>query len=341
MNFRFIRCLLSAGFILFAAAGCGGKQREAEIPAGAKKVKTITVQFSQVAGAEQIPGNVKSATMATIEAKIAGRITKLHFKEGDVAVGGQLLVEIDAHETQAKLDQALASQRQTEQDLKRYARLLPTGAITSQEYDNVLAKAKVADASVAEARALVSYTRVDAPFDALITRKLAEEGDLALPGKPLLTLEKRDLYQFETDVPETLATELAVGAVLRVSLSGTEAQLSGSISEISPISDPSSRTRRIKIDLPANPQLRSGQFGYALVPSKKRPELRIPAGALIERGQLESVLVLDQGYIRLRLVRSGKRDADSIEILSGLRDGEKIIHDTGDLADGDKAEEEQ
>lgn len=328
---------VAASCILLAA--CGGESSHSARTAETKQVKLAAVQVDQASSAERVPGNVRPAVDVTIEAKISGRISKLLVKEGDLVKSGQLLVEIDAKEIQAKLDQALASKRQAEQDLERFAKLLPSGAVTKQEYDTAVARANVTKAGVEEASAVLAYAHIEAPFDGVVTKKSANEGDLALPGKPLLSLEKQELYRFEADVPETLSAGVTSGKSLQVRLAGVEEELAGSVAEISPTTDPSSRTLHVKLDLPSNPLLRSGQFGYVLVPVRGRAEMRIPLAALVERGQMELVFVERDGAAELRLVRSGKRDAHTVEILSGLSAGDKIVtSDPARLHEGDKLE---
>ncbi|MCB0320929.1 MAG: efflux RND transporter periplasmic adaptor subunit, partial [Bdellovibrionales bacterium] len=199
---RFLAFSLICGFLIL---GCGKQQTSTNGQSEPKRVTTVTAEALTVENRERVPGNVHPATNSTIEAKLSGRIVKFLAKEGDKVREGDVLVELDGHEIRARLDQALASEKQATLDLARFKKLLPAGAVTQQEYDAAEARAKVAAASVAEARAFVGYVKIVAPYDGIITKTIFEEGDLASPGKPLLTMEKQDLYRFEADVPETLA----------------------------------------------------------------------------------------------------------------------------------------
>ncbi|MBX7136781.1 MAG: efflux RND transporter periplasmic adaptor subunit [Oligoflexia bacterium] len=333
---------VQAGVIFITAVamiGCGSRETSTSESAPGVPVKIIIVEAQQSAGLERIPGGVRPAVEATLEAKISGKVEKLSVREGSLVKRGDILITLSAHEMQARLEQALSAERQSVQDLERFKKLLPSGVVTQQEFDAVEARARLASAGVAEARSMVSYTSIEAPFDGVITKKLINEGDLATPGKPLLGVESQNLFRFESDVPESVAVNLAVSQQLDVRLSGSEHAASGTVSEISPTTDPNSRTRHVKVDLPADPLLRSGQFGYVLVPVRKRPSIKLPERALIERGQLEAVFVAQEGRALLRLVRTGKRDTGEVEILSGLAGGESVISEgVAELKDGQRIE---
>jgi RND family efflux transporter MFP subunit len=183
----------------------------------------------------------------------------------------------------------------------------------------------VAKAGVAEAEALSGYAKIVAPFDGLIARKLADEGDLAMPGKPLLELEGRAGLQLLADVPSLLTSHVAPGAKLAVRLELLPDPLTGTVAEISPAADPASRTVRIKVDLPPSAGVRTGQFGRLAVPLSDATFLFVPAPALVQRGQLEIIFVAADAKAQMRLVRAGKQTPQGIEILAGLDPGEPVV----------------
>jgi RND family efflux transporter MFP subunit len=173
----------------------------------------------------------------------------------------------------------------------------------------------------------------------VVTRKLADVGDLALPGKPLLDVEAQYKLRLEADVPEALIARIKLGDKLPVRVSDLSGALEGTVAEISPTADANSRTSRVKLDLPSSPDLRVGQFGRAAVPIAESSVLRVPLKAVIQRGQMEIVFVAANNQAQLRLVKTGKRLGDEIEILSGLNAGESIvIEGAGTLLDGQPLE---
>jgi RND family efflux transporter MFP subunit len=116
----------------------------------------------------------------------------------------------------------------------------------------------------------------------------------------------------------------------------------GVVSEIAPLAEPASRTFLVKIELPVEPRLRAGMFGRLLVPVGQNSALRVPLRALIQRGQLEIVYVVEEQVARARLVRSGKRSADEVEIISGLESGQQVVTDGNrTLVDGQPVKAER
>ena len=138
---------------------------------------------------EEVVGTVQPKLQAVIEAKVSGRITRLPVTVGQSVKQGDVLVELATQEIQARLDQANAAFRQAELDFNRVSNLHKQTAATQAELDAAQARYNVAKAAVAEAEAMSGYARIVAPFDGVVARKLADEGDLAMPGKPLLELE--------------------------------------------------------------------------------------------------------------------------------------------------------
>jgi RND family efflux transporter MFP subunit len=164
-------------------------------------------------------------------------------------------------------------------------------------------------------------------------------GDLAAPGKPLLALEDPSALQLEADVPEAIASHVQREARLTARVDGVSGELTGTVSEISPAADPVSRTVRIKIDLPEKAGLSSGQFGRLLVPVGESNSLRVPVSAVVERGQLEIVFVVENQRAQLHLVKTGKRVGDEMEILSGLHAGDAVVVEgAAQLTDGQRVE---
>ena len=181
--------------------------------------------------------------------------------------------------------------------------------------------------------------KIVAPFDGVVTKKWADVGDLAAPGKPLIAIEDPSGLQLEADVPQAIASHVQRDARLAARVDGVSGELTGTVSEIAPAADPVSRTFRVKVDLPAQPGLSSGQFARLLVPVGESNSLRVPASAVVQRGQLEIVFVVANQHAQLHLVKTGKRVGDEMEILSGLHAGDAVVVDgAAQLTDGQPVE---
>jgi RND family efflux transporter MFP subunit len=328
---------LAAGILL---TGCHAKK---EIPTAAKlpvvQVRTQAVAQKTYLASEDVVGTVRAKTRATIEAKISGRIDSMLVTPGQLVKAGDLMVTLDVREIQAKLDQVKAMRDQAEQDLKRYEVLLQQKAATQQEYDAIQARYRVASGSVTETETLLSYTKILAPFAGVVSRKLADVGDLAVPGKALVDLEDPASLRLEADIPEGLMNQVRLGAKMSARVEPLKQAIEGTVSEIAPIADPNSRTFRIKLDLPPNPNLRPGQFGRVVVPIQEVTSIRIPKAALVVRGQMEIVFVVTQQTAQMRLVKTGKQFDQEIEVVSGLNPDETlVVEGTAQLLDGQSVE---
>lgn len=248
---------------------------------------------------------------------------------------GTVIAELDVQEIQARLDQANAQLEQAQRDMKRMSTLLRQQAVTQQEYDATEARERIAKAAVSEARTMLGYAKITAPFTGVVTRKLTENGDLATPGKPLVEIEDPQSLRFEADVPETLLAQIKTGAAMTIQLPALNQQVTGTVTEVSPVADMASRTIRVKYDLPPSPDLRAGIFGRVSIPLAPARSLRVPSHSVIHHGQLEYVFVIKDGKAHLRLVKTGAISAGEVEIVSGLDNGESIVSQPSDkLTDG-------
>ena len=319
--------------LALALTGCEKSHSPTREHLPAVAVSVQTIEKKPHVASEEVVATVNSKLRSVIESKVSGRIDKMLVTPGQKVKEGALLVELDVREIRAKFDQATPVRDQAEKDLKRFTDLLAKRVITQQEFEAAESKARVARAAVSEAETMLGYTKVTAPFDGIITRKLADVGDLATPGKPLVEMEDPSALRLEASVPEAISDRVAIGSTLGVRIGAHE--LEGVVREISPTADPNSRTLLVKLDLPATPGLRTGQFGRVAVPVAETSVLRVPASSVIRRGQMELVFIRDGNIAWLRIVKTGKPVGNEIEIVSGVNAGEQVVTEgAADLRDG-------
>ena len=242
---------------------------------------------------------------------------------------------------------------------QRMHELYEKKSISDQEFDEASAKVKAAQAAYEMAQAkrsqleaklaqagqevratevTRSYAEVQAPLAGRVTARSVEPGNLAVPGAPLLTIERED-YRLEASVEESRIEAVRAGQPVTVVLDGINRSFETKVSEIVPAVDAASRAYTVKIDLPNTPALRSGIFGRAAFQLGSRSMLAIPARAVREQGQLQSVYVAESGAARVRLVTLGEKLKDQVEVLSGLSAGDKVIFPVPQgLADGTRVE---
>ncbi len=319
-------------------AGCGKARHDrpaTEPEIAPAQVRTMQVQTKTAGAFEEVVGTVRARLRATIEAKASGRIMDLPVVLGQKVKTGELLARLDAPEIKARLQQAEAGLQQADRDWKRVSSLYTQQAATRADSDAAESRLDLAKAGVAEARAMLDYIEVKAPFDGVITRKVADVGDLAAPGKPLIEIEDPTRLQLDADVPEAIAGAIKSGTTMVVRTGTPATELKGTVAEIAPTADPLSRTFRVKLDLPGDKGLMSGQFARLAVPVGETPSMRVPSTAIIERGQLEIVFAVENQHARLHLVKTGRQINNETEILSGLDSGDVVVVDNASqLIDG-------
>ena len=321
-----MRARVAIACLAFALVACG---REETTPAN-ERLPTANVRVAPVTNnariaGEEVVGTVRPRLQAVIEAKVSGRIETLAVTPGQKVKAGDLLAQLDAREIQARLDQARAVREQAARELER-ARKLFEQKITSQaEFDAVEARERVAAGAAREAEMALGYSKIVAPFDGVVTRKLADVGDLAAPGKSIVEMEDPAALRFEAGVPEALIGGIKIAGKLPVRVSSVTSDLQGTVVEIAPVADATSRTYLVKLDLPPMDALRSGQFGRVIVPTGNADSIWVPAPAVITRGQMEIVFVAVKERAQLRLVRTGKRTASEVELLAGISPGENVV----------------
>ena len=318
--------------LLLTACGKHEQNPSPSAPLPTVTVKAEAVKWSPHTATEEVVGTVRSKQRAVVEAKVSGRVLEYTATPGAMVKAGDLLARLDVQEIQAKVDQARAMLDQAKRDFDRQKQLIASNATTRQEFDATEARVKIGTGAVSEAETMMSYAKVTAPFDGVVTRKLADVGDLAMPGKPLLEIEAPTSLRFEADLPEAILDHVKLGEKMPVRLAKV---IEGTVSEISPVADPVSRTFNVKLDLPPTEGLRTGQFGRVSVPVAEVKLLLVPQNAVLKRGQMELVFVAQNGKAALRLVKTGKVLEGRIEVLSGLEEGEQVIvSETAKLTDG-------
>jgi len=218
--------------------------------------------------------------------------------------------------TQGELDEAVANLRAAEARMKvAEARVLEARAAI----DSAVAGASAADVAA-------SYATLTAPFDGLVTEKNVDPGNMASPGQPLLTVEDDRTFRLEVRLDESRAALVRVGDEVGARFEDGAPSLTGRVAEVERMLDSGSHDFLVKIDLPPGTPLRSGMYGRAILRGAARKGLAVPAAAVVRRGQLASVFVVDgENRARLRLVNASEPADDMVEVRAGVRSGERVV----------------
>lgn len=256
---------------------------------------------------------------------------------------GAAAASADKAAAEAALELARAS-------YERIASLRAKNSATPHEMDEATstlkaseARLRAADARVAEARAGIGaaragaeaadvtagYATITAPFDAVVTEKHVDPGAMTMPGTPIVTVEDAGEYRVEARLDESRARLIddaqAPTVAIEATGSGDDLVVNGRIAEREHAFD-AVHTTLIKVALPPSPDIRTGMFARVRFQGPAKTRLAIPADALVRRGQLDSVFVVDaDGRARYRLIETGQRLGDLVEIRAGLGDGEVVV----------------
>ena len=344
--------------LALALTGCSSDKKVVEAaPEVVRGVPVQTIQPVSVPDGNGAVGTVRAQQMAQLSAQIVASVRKLNVAEGTKVHAGEVLVVLDSAQQQAGVESANAAIRAAQQEiaaadadaslaastLKRYEFLQEKRSVSPHEMDEVQARAKAAsarrdmahaqlaqaEAGLAQARTMQGYTQIRAPFDGVVTAKLADPGAMATAGVPHLIVEDTRKFRLEVTVDEGRMADVKMGASVPVALDALgDAELRGRVVQIVPAADPGSRSFLVKLELPPDTRIRSGLFGRAMFAHGTRQATVLPSAAVIQRGQLQAVYVVDDKKIAdLRYVTLGRNMGGKVEVLSGLTAGERIVSD--------------
>lgn len=246
---------------------------------------------------------------------------------------------------------------------KRMKDLFDKKSISNQEFDESAARVRMAQASLDMARSkrnqvdakiaqtveekrgaeiMTGYTTIAAPFGGVVTEKTVEPGNLAVPGAPMMTIEREGGYRLEASVEEANLAKVRLGQRVVVTIDSLDHTIEGTVAEIVPAIDPGTRAFIAKINLPAAANIRSGMFGRARFVVGARKAVVVPATSVVERGQMQWVFVTADGRARGRIVTLGQRNGSDLEVLSGVAPGERVVAPVpAELVDGSRLEVRQ
>jgi len=306
--------------------------------------KILTLFKEQSGNIMSWPGTIQSRSIAKIAPKFNARILEVTVDAGDSVKKGDVIAKLDAQAMRAGYQEALATlnaaQAQAQRanaDARRIKDLYGKEAATRQHYDAVIAQANTARATVKRARSAVKQVQVNldelvlkVPFDGVISERLKEPGDMGLPNDPIVILQKPDNLRMEAAIPSHCAQRISLGQAVNVRIDSLNRTIPATIDEIVPKIDPITSSQLIKASLPSSKGLIPGLFAWLEQSCEnQRSVLMIPVSAVLHYGQLEAVKIVDNNQLYTRHIRTGKKVADKIEVLSGLRAGETILINSG------------
>lgn len=340
---------------------------------GTVKAKTTTQVSANMMGRilsfPAAEGDTVSRGQVLVEIDSSESRTQLAKAQAGLQEAQAALVEVarSVDAANAGVRTAEANKQLAETTFGRYRELYERKSASAQEFDEarsrlnaatseleraranvqtILAKNKQINARIDQAKADIAntkvyegYSKIVSPVSGVVVKKFAEAGATAAPGSPLLSIEDNSQYRLEAAVEESRSKSIRIGNRVNVKIDAVgEGEFMGTIAEILPTSDAASRSYTVKIDLPANPALRTGLYGLARFPVAQKEATTVPKTAIVQRGQLTGVYVVGtDGKVNFRIVTTGKTSEGMVEILSGVSEGDEIAaSDVERLSDGTK-----
>lgn len=289
-------------------------------------------------------GKVVANNTVNITTRIMGYVQKVYVKPGAKVTKGQLLLEINNSDLQAKKLQSKASVVQAEavfnnakKDLKRFEQLFKENSASQKELDNVTAQYKISKANVVAAKEMLNeinsqlnYFQIKAPFDGVVVNKFIEEGNMTNPGNILLSVENMARVKVETMVSEQQISNINKGAEVEVLINSIDGEFKGKILEISTSSVHTGGQFLITVLLDKNnSSILSGMFAevrFLLQEKINQPNIFIPEKSIVKREQLCGVYTVSTTNTAiLRWLKLGKKHKGNVEVISGLSSGETFI----------------
>ena len=319
----------------------------------AQALKAAPAQAAASAAASAFDGVVEAVRQTVVAAQVPGAVVQLDAKVGDRVKAGQVLVRIDARAadqnaaaSEAQVLAARASLEVASRDFERQKQLFQKSYISQaaleraeSEFKSTQAQASAQLAQAGAARTQSGFYVVRAPFAGVIAEVPVSLGDMAMPGRPLMTLYDPAALRVTAAVPQSIASQMAAGLLPRVELPGLPAAVwvTPSRVQLLPTVDAATHTVQIRADLPAEVAgLSPGMFARlwlrlplaAAGTGTASTTLSVSLKAIVRRAEMTGLYVLDpSGKPVLRQVRLGRVEGERVEILSGLMAGEQVVSD--------------
>lgn len=311
-------------------------------PAGAAvPFATAPAAYREVDQTYAAEALVEAVNQSTVAAQIAGRIVQINFDVGDYVKKGEVIVRIDPTEasqalagSQAQVAQAQALLQNAKANYERTQQLFNQKFISQAALDRALAEYKAAQAQAAASQAGAgqaatarSFTTVVAPYSGVVAARHVELGEMAAPGKPLMTgFDPKDL-RVVANIPQYKLAEIRQSPRAAVEIPSLDKWVQATGFTVLPAADVKTHTTRVRIDLPENTRdIIPGIYARAHFTVGKAKKLLIPAAAVLHRSEVTAVYVVGaKDEVRLRQVRLGEAAAEGqVEVLAGLMPGEAV-----------------
>lgn len=331
MNLKTMRLLPAFGLLLLVA--CGGKKNPAAAPGGPggkggdkALVDGYVVKTSKLSNTLSIPGTLEPSEVVDLRPEVQGKVTAIHFREGGMVSKGQLLVKLYDADLQAELKGLQLQRELAAKNEGRIKQLLGVNGVSQQEYDVASNQVAQFDASIELTKAKISRTEIRAPFPGKIGLRKVSEGAMIGPTDMVATLVQTHPLKLDFNLQERYVYALNGKERVTFKVQGLDGEFPGKIEAQESRIDATTRSLMVRAfcDNPKG-KLLPGAFASVTIAFDEIPDaILIPNQAIIPEARGKKVIVSRNGKAEFVTVTTGVRDADNVQILSGLSAGDTI-----------------
>ena len=316
MKSRFAKPRYALTLLLVSAACSNGEPGTLPRPATTAGV-TVSAP-GRASSSRWVPARLEAGRTARVATRISGTVIAVNADIGARVRAGTPLVVLDDADVQARIRAARAAETLARRDFERIRSLAADGAASRHELDQVRVELERAAAARSAAEAQERYVRVRAPFDGVVTRRDVDPGDLAMLGRPLLTVEASGRLKVVAELPAGRAGQIVPGQRVVVRAGTGPTVLTARVTRVVPALGPRNRSFRVEAEPDsAAVGLLPGTYARMGIPAEGSGSRWIPQDAVVRRGQLTGVFTVEADTLRLRWVRLGAARAGAVELLAG------------------------
>ncbi len=300
-------------------------------------VTSAKVQRTEWGAERDAVGTLVAVEGVSLGAEVSGRVREIDFESGARVKRGDVLVRLDTSAEEAQLAAATADAELARATLARTSKLRQGEANAQADLDAAQARAKGADAAVANLRAMIAKKTIRAPFDGRIAIRQVSLGQILAPGAPIASLQEVSPIYVDFWVPQQALRDLQRGERVQLRTDAfPDATWGGEVTTVNPEVDPATRNILVRATVANDDgRLRPGMYGSVEVLStQKRSVLMVPATAVLYAPYGDSVFTIEEQkgpagktltVARQKFVRLGERRGDLVEVASGLQAGQTVV----------------
>lgn len=291
------------------------------------RVTAIAIQPRNLSEKVTSTGSLRADESVELQAEISGKVIAINFEEGASIRKGELLLKLNDSDLQAMWRRARYRLELAELTERRIAKLRKDGLVRQDEHDAARSDVDVQTAEVALIEAQIAKTEIRAPFDGVVGLRFVSIGAFINAATQVAVLQRLNQLKLDFSVPEKYADRIRIGSQVAFTVAGNDQIHRGQIYAFDPRIDPETRTVLIRARA-SNPggSLLPGTFASVeLTLSQAADALLVPAVAVIPSLDGKSVFVVEEGRAQRREVKTGIRTDRSVQILSGLQPGDRVI----------------